>query len=116
MAAFVFDCDGVLVDSEPLAARAWGSLTAEHGYELTAADGQACVGRTELYTWEYLSTKVDLPAFPESIAAVDEVRYRLYDEELRPFPDAVAAVRQLAMQGLALAVASSSRIEEVRYK
>lgn len=116
MAAFVFDCDGVLVDSEPLASRAWGSLTARYGYEMTAEDETACVGRTEVATWEHLSTRVPLPPFEESIVAVDEVRWRLYDEELRAFPDATNAVKQLAMHGHPMAVASSSRIAEVRRK
>jgi HAD superfamily hydrolase (TIGR01509 family) len=116
VAAFVFDCDGVLVDSEPLAVRAWGSLTERHGYRITAEDMAACVGRTELATWEYLATRVPLPPFTESLAAVDEVRWKLYDEELRAFPDAVAAVQDLALHGHRLAVASSSRIAELEDK
>ena len=32
--AVIFDCDGTLVDSEPLAGRAWALALARHGYEL----------------------------------------------------------------------------------
>lgn len=113
MAAFVFDCDGVLVDSEPLARRAWASLTARHGYVTTAEDDAACVGRTELATWQHLSTLVDLPPFDVSLAAVDEVRWTLYHRELRAFPDASSTVQELALEGHRLGVASSSRIAEV---
>jgi HAD superfamily hydrolase (TIGR01509 family) len=74
------------------------------------------MGRTELDTWEYLSARVPLPSFEESLAAVDLVRFRLYDAELRAFPDAAEAVRALAMQGHPVAVASSSRIAEVHRK
>jgi len=116
VAGFVFDCDGVLVDSEPLARRAWGSLTARFGYETTDEDDAACMGRTERDTWEYLSARAPLPPFEESLAAVDVVRFRLYEEELRAFPDAVETVRALAMQGYPLAVASSSRIGELHRK
>lgn len=35
VAAVVFDCDGVLVDSEPIANRVMSALLAEHGIELT---------------------------------------------------------------------------------
>ena len=33
-AAVIFDCDGTLVDSEPLAWRAWRDVLAGYGYEL----------------------------------------------------------------------------------
>ena len=38
MTAVIFDCDGTLVDSEPLAERAWARALARHGYELTPDD------------------------------------------------------------------------------
>ena len=38
MTAVIFDCDGTLVDSEPLARTAWERALAPYGYELTDAD------------------------------------------------------------------------------
>ena len=36
--AVIFDCDGVLVDSEPIAMSVWVEMAAEHGYSLGFAD------------------------------------------------------------------------------
>ena len=44
-AAVIFDCDGTLVNSEPLAWRSWERLLAEHGYTLTREDIELTRGR-----------------------------------------------------------------------
>jgi HAD superfamily hydrolase (TIGR01509 family) len=107
--AVVFDCDGVLVDSEPLAARAWAEAIAVYGYDITDADHDACLGITEDAMHGYLSERVDLPPYKAVIAEVDAIRFVLFDAHLAAFPDAVAAIRALALEGIPLAVASSSR-------
>ena len=45
MRAVIFDCDGTLVDSEPLAWRAWRDLLARHGYQLLPEDIELTRGR-----------------------------------------------------------------------
>lgn len=107
--AVVFDCDGVLVDSEPLAAEAWRRVLARHDYTLTDEDVEYCRGLTVADMYPYLAVRADLPAFEELLADVDAVRTPLYEEYLEAFPDAVATVRALALDGVPLAVASSSR-------
>src|SRR5204863_3391935 len=44
MDAVIFDCDGTLVDSEPLARRSWERLLGDRGYALTDADYAAVLG------------------------------------------------------------------------
>jgi HAD superfamily hydrolase (TIGR01509 family) len=107
--AVIFDCDGVLVDSEPLAAQAWTEAIAAHGYRITDGDLEACLGITEDAMHAYLSQRVDLPSYETVIAEVDEIRFELFDARLGAFPDAVDSVRALALEGIPLAVASSSR-------
>lgn len=107
--AVVFDCDGVLVDSEPLAAEAWRRVLAEHGYTLTDEDVAYCRGLTVADMYPYLTTRADLPPFDDLLARVDAVRTPLYADHLEAFPDAVATVHALAFDGVPLAVASSSR-------
>ena len=34
----IFDCDGVLIDSEPLANTAWAEVLNEHGFPVTPED------------------------------------------------------------------------------
>jgi len=105
----VFDCDGVLVDSEPLAERAWAAGLRRFGYEMTPEDVTACLGVTERDSYEYFAARVALPSYEEVMEVVDGVRFELYEEDLAVFPDAVATIRTLSMEGIPLGVASSSR-------
>ena len=109
ISAVVFDCDGVLVDSEPLADAIWAEVLAARGYHATEADGDACRGRTEPATYEYFAERADLLPYEEHMAALDALRVPRFEAELEPFPDTANTVRALAARGIPMAVASSSR-------
>jgi HAD superfamily hydrolase (TIGR01509 family) len=110
--AVVFDCDGVLVDSEPHSAVAWVAVLGGYGHRVDAADVAACTGLGYAATYARLAAvdpEVPLPA-PEDLAP--EVLAALavsFDRGLRVFPDAAACVTALAFDGVPLAVASTSR-------
>ena len=114
--AVVFDCDGVLVDSEPLADIVWSRVLADRGYTMTDADAAACRGTTERATYAYFARRADLEPYDAHISAIDALRVPLYEERLEAFPDAVETVRSLAAAGTALGVASSSRGAALRSK
>jgi HAD superfamily hydrolase (TIGR01509 family) len=102
-----------LVDSEPLAGRAWKATVARYGYEVTDADLEACMGIPYPRTHAYLSTRA---ALPDAAALWPELRRELFsliDAELVPFPDAVQAAAELCERGVRLAVASSSPRERL---
>ncbi len=107
--AVVFDCDGVLVDSEPIADEVWALVLAERGYTMTAEDAVACLGTSEPTTYAYYARRADVLPYEEHMAAIDEIRIPVYEERLEVFPDAFDTVRSLAAQGIPMAVASSSR-------
>ena len=65
MRAVIFDCDGTLVDSEPLARTAWERALAVHGYALTDADAEASVGLPYPRVHAYYAERVELPAAEE---------------------------------------------------
>lgn len=116
MKALIFDCDGVLVDSEAMATSAWATVVAGYGYEITDADIEASLGITEDAMHESLAEKADLPPYEQVIEEVDAVRFRLYEDGLEAFPDAVETVKTLALEGIPLAVASSSRRHALDWK
>jgi HAD superfamily hydrolase (TIGR01509 family) len=104
----IFDCDGTLVDSEPLSGEAWRRIMAPHGYEITAADIEACVGGTYARTHAYFSNRAPLPD-PETVwSALSKELFALIDAQLEPFDDAITAVAELRAKGVKIAVASSS--------
>jgi HAD superfamily hydrolase (TIGR01509 family) len=111
--AVIFDCDGTLVDSEPLARRAWETTLGERGYRVTDEDIAAVLGLSYASVHEFFGRRVELPhseAFwPELSAAL----FGLIDSELRPFPDALATLAELRAAGVPVAVASSSPRERL---
>ncbi|MEA3502053.1 MAG: HAD hydrolase-like protein, partial [Actinomycetota bacterium] len=71
LAAVVFDCDGVLVDSEPIADEVWALVLAESGYTMTAEDAAACLGTSEPTTYAYYAERADVLSYEEHMAAID---------------------------------------------
>ena len=111
--AVVFDCDGTLADTEPLADQAWRDALAEFGYEATDDDFRAVIGHPYPATFAYFAARAPLGDPQEFRPRVRDRFQRLLDEHLRLHPDAEAAVRELAGHGVPLAVASSSSHEHV---
>jgi HAD superfamily hydrolase (TIGR01509 family) len=111
--AVIFDCDGTLVDSEPLAGRAWRTMVAPYGYRVTDSDLEACMGFPYARTHAYMSERAALPDAAAFWPHLRRTLFALLDTELAPFPDAVAAAEELRARGIALAVASSSPRERL---
>jgi HAD superfamily hydrolase (TIGR01509 family) len=113
--AVIFDCDGVLVDSEPLAEASWSQALARYGHTATAEQFEDVRGRTADAGYEYFAALVELPPVAEFRLATREY-WDAHLDELTAFPDAVEMVRALAGDGIPLAVASSSRRAELDMK
>ena len=108
MTAVIFDCDGTLVDSEPLARTAWERALAPYGYVLTDADAEASVGLPYPRVHAYFADRADLPAAEPFWVEFSGELFALIDSELAPFEDAVSAARELRERGVPVGVASSS--------
>ena len=116
MSAVVFDCDGVLVDTEPLSAAAWSRVLLEYGYAASAEDLAACIGRTRADTYRYFAELHPLPDIDVLSSAVGDAIGPLLEAGVATFADAVIAVQELALNGVPLAVASSSKRSELDLK
>jgi HAD superfamily hydrolase (TIGR01509 family) len=113
MTAVVFDCDGTLVDSEPLARTAWERALEPYGYAVTDADAEATVGLPFPRTHAYYLERVDLPDVDAMWTEFSGELFALIDSELVVFEDAVAAARELHARGIPVGVASSSPRERL---
>jgi HAD superfamily hydrolase (TIGR01509 family) len=105
----VFDCDGTLVDTEPLSERAWTEVLAHRGYATTAQDFDHVLGRHDAHSYAYFDERTGGLGDPGRFRTeLREVFYALFDRELEVFDDVVATIRELAAAGVPVAVASSS--------
>jgi HAD superfamily hydrolase (TIGR01509 family) len=111
--AVIFDCDGTLVDSEPLARRSWERLLSDRGYALTDADYAAVLGLPYDRVHGYFADRVALPAHAVFWVEFSRALFEMIDTELQPFADALETVAALADAGAPLAVASSSPRERL---
>jgi HAD superfamily hydrolase (TIGR01509 family) len=108
MTAVIFDCDGTLVDSEPLARLAWEQALTPYGYMLTDADAEASVGLPYPRVHAYFAARAELPGAEPFWTEFSGRLFALIDSSLVRFEDAVEAARALRARGVPVAVASSS--------
>jgi HAD superfamily hydrolase (TIGR01509 family) len=110
----IFDCDGVLVDSEVIACRALAEVLVEFGFKLAVdeiADRFIGTSTRDMYT----ALEADWGcALPDALKARIRARSReLFDRELQPIKGVAAALAGLAGPRC---VASSSGPEAISYK
>jgi HAD superfamily hydrolase (TIGR01509 family) len=111
----IFDCDGVLVDSEPLSMRADVEILKRFGIEMTEAEAhRRFVGRTFEAMIKELSIQRGV-VFPDGLLASKNARLaELYRSELqlvRGVRDALESIRNM---GLTMSIASNSPKERVK--
>jgi HAD superfamily hydrolase (TIGR01509 family) len=111
--AVIFDCDGTLVDSEPLSERAWALALARHGYTLAPEDLAGAQGLPFAAVHALMAKRTRLPELEAFWREYAAELLPLLETELEPFADAVATARELHRRGVPLAVASSSRRERL---
>ena len=108
----IFDCDGLLADTETPDFDAWRVLYAEHGLTLALADWAETIGVAkghELIDWHAPLAEAVGPAYDRDAAqARRRAHYQSAIEALTPMPGAVALLDALAAEGIPCAVASNS--------
>ena len=87
----IFDCDGVLVDSEALAARVWAEFLAEHGVIRSPEElGERYAGMTDAALGQRITEETGIALPPEVPRLIEERANGLFDRELQAI-DGVAA-------------------------
>ncbi len=108
----IFDCDGVLVDSENLAIDALLDIIAEAGLTLSAEAAHAMfLGRSLASISEILVSDYHLTLTADSLERMRERLYAAFKRELAPIAGIAKTLQAL---GIPFCVASSSQLERVR--
>ena len=112
MPHLIFDCDGVLVDSEPLSMRVDVQILAENGVVMSEAEAhRRFVGRTFSAMLDEISRELGV-SFPADAATRKDLRLlELYETDLRVVDGVEAALEALGPQHFS--VASNSPYERV---
>jgi len=113
MRPVIFDCDGVLVDSEDLAWDAWAEVLARYGTVPTDDDIALLTGRTEDDAYAHFAHRVALPDRDRFGEALGESIADRFTRSLEAFEDAEDTLHALHQRGVRLAVASSSTRERL---
>ena len=114
--AVIFDCDGVLVDSERIAAPILAELLSELGLPTTVADvDRDFKGRS----WEsglavIRARRGGAEPWPELRERYRAALFAAFDAELQPIPGVVDALAALDATGVPYCVASSGDHERIR--
>ena len=112
MAHVIFDCDGVLVDSEPLSMRVDVQILAENGVVMSEAEAhRRFVGRTFAAMLDEMQREFGV-TFPADASAQKDLRLlKLYETDLRAVDGVESALEALGPQHFS--VASNSPFERV---
>ena len=109
----IFDCDGVLVDSEPIANRLLAEALTDIGLPTTEEESIAAfMGRSWASNVEVIEARLGRPVPADLEARYFDDMHAAFERELEPVPGIAAALDRIA---LPWCVASSSRPEQIRF-
>lgn len=111
----IFDCDGVLVDSEGISNEVLAQMLTEQGLPTTLAESRRD------YQGLLLSDILDRAQqrlghrLPEDwLESYERRRAEVFRRELRPIPGVAAAIERIAAAGIAVCVASQGKLSKTK--
>ena len=109
----IFDCDGVLVDSEPISNRVLAEMLAEQGLAMSLAEARARFQGLLLSQVRERAESMLGGPLPEGwLEEYVERRADAFAAELQPVPGAAALVRDARSAGIAVCVASQGSLRK----
>jgi HAD superfamily hydrolase (TIGR01509 family) len=108
----IFDCDGVLVDSEPLSMRVLLETVAEAGTVIDPEQGyERFLGKSLASVTEILRRDYGIAVSDDALEKMRKRLYAVFERELQPIPGIAEALTAIKLPSC---VASSSQIERVK--
>jgi HAD superfamily hydrolase (TIGR01509 family) len=110
----IFDCDGVLVDSEPIAIKLDLALLERVGLKMTEQELiDRFLGRSDSVLQEVIAARLGHPLDAELKEQFDQLHIEALERELKPVPGVIDALARLQRP---ICVASSSTPESLHRK
>ena len=112
----IFDCDGVLVDSEPIAARVLADAVSEVGWKLSPADVDTLFrGKSLRDCIIAIEKHLGAPLPAEFLPALERRTREEFSLALTAVPGVDAAIDRIVKAGLRVCVASSGSHDKMRF-
>ena len=113
----IFDCDGVLVDSEPLANKSFSAALRPHGLDWSVEETmRRLMGRSLKSCVEIVEAELGRKLPDDFVEKMQEVTYGYFrDAPLQAVPGVKEAVLALQQAGFATCVASSGSPEKMKF-
>jgi HAD superfamily hydrolase (TIGR01509 family) len=112
----IFDCDGVLVDTEPVANRALARFLGECGFEISYEECRRLfVGRTMQAVQAYVEEATGRPLGEDWPERIRDATLKAFAEGIEPVGGAREVLETLAASETPYCVASSGRFEKMRF-
>lgn len=113
--AVIFDCDGVLVDSEGLMNREFRTMLGEIGLSYTSEETtRTFMGRSMKSCLQIVETQLGRAVPDDFLAVLDERAYAVFARDLKPVDGIEALLDSLDAAAIPYAVASSGSHEKMR--
>ncbi|MBK8985497.1 MAG: HAD-IA family hydrolase [Chloroflexi bacterium] len=107
--AIIFDMDGLMVDTEPLARAVWAAIAARHGHVLHDDVYRQMIGQRTVESADLLLRHYDLPYTAVSLAAHKNDLFAIRRAQgVPPMPGLMELQTAVARRGIPWAVATSS--------
>jgi beta-phosphoglucomutase family hydrolase len=113
--AVIWDMDGVIANTAPFHLRAWQEIFGKRGVKFTERDFRHSFGRrNDTIIRNTLGEQIAQDEI-EAIAREKEATFRrIIGQKIKPIPGAVALLQSLKQNGVKMAIASSTPIENIR--
>jgi HAD superfamily hydrolase (TIGR01509 family) len=109
----IFDCDGVLVDSENLSNRVLAEMLSEEGGRLSTLEARAIFQGMRLDEVRLAAERIVGHSLPgDWITGYERRRSSVFEAELEPIAGAAETVRALRDAGIETCVASQGKLEK----
>ncbi len=110
----IFDCDGVLVDSEPISNSVLAEMIGEQGWQMTVAETRARFQGMLLPDIRIVVERELGRPLPEDwVEQYVARRAAVFDAELKPVPGAAALVERVASAGVPFCIASQGSLAKI---
>lgn len=112
----IFDCDGVLVDTEPVANRLLARVLSEEGFAVSYEECRSLfVGRTMDAVRAHVEAAFGRALREDWTPYIRDRTLEAFAEGIEPVPGAPDVIHALRAQGLSYCVASSGKFEKMRF-